>query len=313
MHALLARLEDRVDPMVAIGVAVVAVSTSAILVRLSDAPSLVKACYRVLFMTLTVAPLLPRYLPELRDIEPRDLLFATLAGIGLAAHFAAWFESLEWTTVAASVTLVQTQPAFVAVGAWLLLDERLTSRMVGGILVAMAGVVAMTLGDPLIAALLGDAPVLDTLARTFVGSGHLYGDVLAVIGAIMAAAYMLAGRSIRQRLSLVPYVFVVYGVCTITLFGVTASQGIPLLGYPTNEWLLFAGMALGPGLFGHTIINWALKHVESSVVSVSLLGEPVGSAVLALALFTEVPGPATIAGGAVVLLGIFVTSRARTM
>lgn len=313
MYDLVTRTEDRLDPMVAVGIAVLAVSTSAILVRLSDAPSLVKASYRVLFMTLTVAPFLPRYLPELREVSVRDLLYATLAGIALAAHFAAWFESLEWTTVAASVTLVQTQPAFVAVGAWLLLDERLTPRMVGGIVVAMLGVVAMTLGDPLLAVLPGDAPVLDTLGRTFVGSGYLYGDVLAVIGAVMAATYMLAGRSIRQRLSLVPYVFVVYSVCTVTLLAVTASQGVPLLGYPQHEWLLFGAMALGPGLFGHTLINWALKHIESSIVSVSLLGEPVGSTLLALALFTEVPGPATIVGGGVVLLGIYVTTRARTL
>lgn len=311
MHQLLAAVEDRLDPMVAVGFAVVAVSTSAILVRLSDAPSLVKACYRVLFMTLTVAPLLPRYLPELRDIDPRDLGFATLAGLALAAHFAAWFESLEWTTVAASVTLVQTQPAFVAVGAWVLLDERLTRRMVAGIVVAMVGVAAMTLGDPVLAGLTGDGPVLETITTAFLGSGHLYGDALAVVGAIMAAGYVLAGRSIRQRLSLVPYVFVVYGVCTVTLFSVTASRGVPLLGYPGEEWLLFLAMAMGPGLFGHTLINWALKHVESSVVSVSLLGEPVGSALLALAIFTEVPGPATVVGGAIALLGIFVTARSR--
>ena len=311
MYDLLARAEDRLDPMVAVGVAILAVSTSAILVRLSDAPSLVKACYRVLFMTLTIAPFLPRYLPELRAIDGRDLVFATLAGVGLAAHFAAWFESLNWTTVAASVTLVQTQPAFVVLGAWFLLDELLTGRMVGGILVAMLGVVAMTLGDPLVDALAVDAPLLDTLARTFVGSGRLYGNLLAIVGAVMAAGYVLAGRSIRQRLSLVPYVFVVYSVCTITLFAVTAGQGIPLTGYPPREWILFAAMALGPGLFGHTLINWALKHLESTVVSVSLLSEPLGSALLALVIFTEIPGPATILGGVVVLSGIYVTSRAR--
>lgn len=311
MYELLATVEDRVDPMLVVGVAVVAVSTSAILVRLSDAPSLVKACYRVLFMTLTVIPFLPRYLPELRAIDPRDLLFATLAGIGLAAHFAAWFESLEWTTVAASVTLVQTQPVFVAVGAWLVLDERITRRMVGGIIIAMVGVVAMTLGGPVLSGITGDGPVLRTIVDAFFGSGHLYGDTLALIGAIMAAGYVLSGRSIRQRLSVVPYVFVVYGVCTVTLFTVTASRGLPLLGYPIHEWALFIAMALGPGLFGHTLINWALKHVESSVVSVSLLGEPVGSALLALALFTEVPGTATIVGGSIVLFGILVTSRAR--
>lgn len=313
MYELLARAEDRLDPMVAVAVAIIAVSTSAILVRMSDAPSLVKACYRVLFMTLTIAPFLPRYMPELRAIDGRDLVFATLAGVGLAAHFAAWFESLNWTSVAASVTLVQTQPAFVVIGAWFLLDERLTGRMVGGIILAMLGVVAMTLGDPFVEALAVDAPVLDTLARTFVGSGQLYGNLLAVVGAVMAAGYVLAGRSIRQRLSLVPYVFVVYSVCTITLFAVTAGQGIPLAGYPPREWILFAAMALGPGLFGHTLINWALKHLESTVVSVSLLSEPIGSALLALAIFAEVPGPATILGGTVVLVGIFVTSRARAV
>lgn len=311
MFRSLDRLEDRVDPMAALGLAVLAVSTSAILVRLSDAPSLVKASYRVLFMTLTVAPLLPRYLPELRAVDPRDLFFASLAGIALAAHFATWFESLEWTTVAASVTLVQTQPAFVAVGAWLLLDERLTPRMVGGIVVAMLGVAVMTFGAPVVAGLTGSGPILAGVLDAFRGSGHLYGDALAVGGAITAAGYVLAGRSIRQRLSLVPYVFVVYGVCTVTLFSVTASQGIPLRGYPPVEWVLFLAMALGPGLFGHTLVNWTLKHVESSVVSVSLLGEPVGSALLALAIFTEVPGVATVVGGSVVLLGIVVTARAR--
>ena len=124
----------------------------------------------------------------------------------------------------------------------------------------------------------------------------------------LLAALVLAGRSLRQRVSLVPYVVVVYSVCTMVLLGIVLAQGAPLTGYPAREWALFAGLALGPGLFGHTVINWALAHLRSSVVSVSLLGEPVGSTLLALALLSEAPTLFTVAGGVVVLAGITVTA-----
>ncbi len=288
----------RVPPVGALAVAIVAISTGAILVRLSDAPSATAAFYRVLFTTL---PLLPvavwRYRDDFRRIGRRDLLFATLSGLALALHFAAWFESLEWTSVAASVTLVQSQPLFVAAGAWLLLRERLTGRMVLGIVVAVAGVATMSLGDLLGGGLVGDAP--------FLGNG------LALFGAVMAAGYVLAGRSLRQRIALVPYVVVVYGVCTAVLFAVALAQGGPLTGYPAREWAIFVGLAVGPGLLGHTVINWTLEHLESSVVSVSLLGEPVGATLLAFVVLAELPTPGTVTGGAVVLAGIYVTARDR--
>ena len=291
--------EDAVPPMGAIAVAIVAVSTSAILIRFSHAPSLVKAFYRALFTTLIILPLAPYYREAFGRIHPRDLVFAVVSGLALAIHFAAWFESLDWTSVAASVTLVQVQPIFVAVGAWALLDEELNARMVAGILVALVGSTLMSA-----AGLLGQGVV---------GADPLYGNLLAVLGAIMAAGYVLAGRSVRQRLPLVPYVLLVYSVATVALFAFVLGQGAPLTGYPPREWALFVAMAVGPGLFGHTVINWALKYVESSVVSVSLLGEPVGSALLAVVFFAEIPGIATLVGGGVVLFGIFVTSRARTV
>ncbi|MGM0397633.1 MAG: DMT family transporter [Halobacteriota archaeon] len=283
--------------MAVVAVAIVAVSTSAILVRLSEAPSLVKAFYRVLFTTAFILPFAGRYRDAFGRIGRRDLVFAVVSGIALAVHFAAWFESLEWTSVAASVTLVQVQPIFVAVGAWALLDEHLNARMVGGILVALVG-----------AAILSGAGLL---GEGVVGANPLYGNLLAIVGAIMAAGYVLAGRSLRQRLPLVPYVLVVYSVAAVALFGFVVSEGAALSGYPPREWVLFVAMAVGPGLLGHTLINWALKYVESSVISVSLLGEPVGSAILALFIFTEIPGTATVVGGSIVLLGIFVTARAR--
>jgi drug/metabolite transporter (DMT)-like permease len=308
-----------VSPFVGLVVAVVAVSTSAILVRFSDAPSLVKALYRVVFTVSLLAPVaVARSRDELRDLPRRDLLWAAVAGVALAVHFASWFESLAWTSVAASVTLVQAQPLFVALGAWALLDERITRGVVVGIAVALAGMATMTLGDlfvPDVAAALAALPGLDGLAAgaagdapTLAGEAPLYGDALALVGAVTAAAYVLAGRSLRQRVSLIPYVTVVYGVCAAVLLGLTLAAGHPLFDYAAREWALFLAMAVGPGVFGHTVLNWALGYLESSVVSVSLLGEPVGSTILAFVLLGEIPTPVTVLGGVVVLAGIYLTT-----
>nr|WP_284014694.1 DMT family transporter [Halobaculum sp. DT92] len=296
-------LEERVPPLAGLAVAVLAVSTSAILVEWSGAPSLVKALYRVVF---TIALLLPLALARpsdraaFRDIGGRDLLLAGAAGVALAVHFASWFESLRWTSVAASVTLVQAQPLFVVVGAWALLDERVGRRTVVGIGVALAGMALMSVGDALLGA-----------GAAVAGPDPLLGNALAVVGAATAGAYVLLGRSIRQRLPLLPYVIVVYATCAVTLLAATLVRGHPLFAYPLEEWLLFLAMAAGPGVFGHTVINWALAHVESSVVSVSLLGEPVGSTLLAVLLLAEVPSAVTLVGGAVVLAGVVTTTRAR--
>ncbi|QZP39002.1 DMT family transporter [Halobaculum magnesiiphilum] len=296
-------LEDRVPPLVGLAVAVVAISTSAILVELSGAPSLVKALYRVVFTTALLLPIAvsrPSDRAAFGDLGRRDLLLAGVSGVALAVHFASWFESLRWTSVAASVTLVQAQPLFVVAGAWAVLDERIGRTTVVGVGVALVGMAAMSVGDTL----LGAAPAIT-------GPDPLLGNALAVLGAAAAGAYVLLGRSLRQRLPLLPYVIVVYGTCALALLAATIARGHPLVGYGTDEWLLFLAMAAGPGVFGHTVINWALAHVESSVVSVSLLGEPVGSTILAMVLLAEYPSLVTLVGGAVVLAGVVTTTRAR--
>ncbi|WP_229111898.1 DMT family transporter [Halapricum desulfuricans] len=288
-----------VPPLAALAVAVVAVSTSAILIRWSHAPSSVAAFYRVLFTTVLLAPFaVVRYRQQFAHLSTRDWLVAVASGLALAAHFAAWFESLAWTSVAASVTLVQTQPVFVAVGAVWLLGERLNRPMALGIAVALVGSVLLSVGDFL-------------SGGAFAGANPLYGNTLALLGALAAAGYVLAGRSLRQRLPLVPYVIVVYTVSAAGLLAWTVGQGASLGPYPPREWLLFLGMAVGPGIFGHTVVNWALAHVESSVVSVTLVGEPVGSTLLALVLLGEVPAAMTAVGGGVVLAGIVLTARSR--
>lgn len=286
---------ERVSPMVALGVAVVAVSTSAILIRAGTAPKPVMAFYRVLFTTLILAPLVPRYRDELLELGRSDVFAAILAGVALAAHFGAWFESVDRTTIAASVTLVQTAPVFVAIGAWGLLNERISRQMVAGILIAAAGSVVMSAGG-------------------LVGSGGpqpLLGNALAVLGAIMVAGYVLAGRSVRQRVSLLPYVLIVYAVASGVLGLYVIVVSVPFTGYPPHEWLLFLGMAVGPGIMGHTVVNWVLEHIESSVVSVTLVAEPIGSAILAALIFGEIPPALTLLGGGVVILGIVLTAKDR--
>jgi len=256
-------------PQLALAVAVLGVSWSAILVRWSDAPSDVVAFYRVLFTLALLAPVaVLRHSDAFRAISRRDLLTAVGAGVALAAHFLAWIESLNWTTVAASVTLVQTQPVFVAVGAVLVLDERVDSRTVVGIVAAVAGAAAL-------AAVQGDAG-LPAGGVASVGNG------LALLGAVSAAGYVLVGRSLRQRIPVLPYVTVVYAACSVALFVAVAVDGAAVrgaldpssgggaagpvvgsgqfAGYPLREWLLFLAMALGPGILGHTVVNWALEH-----------------------------------------------------
>jgi drug/metabolite transporter (DMT)-like permease len=285
-----------VTPAVALAVAVFATSTSAILVRWSAAPSSVAAFYRVLFTTALVAPLAGiRHRAAFARLSRRDLAGAIVAGVALAVHFAAWFESLEHTSVAASVTLVQSQPIFVALGAGLLLGERISRETVLGIVVAIAGAAAMSLGG----------------GRAALSGATTYGNALALLGAVTVAAYVLAGRSIRQRVSLLPYVTVVYGACAVSLFVLVHVQGHSYVGYPAREWLLFLGLAIGPGVFGHTVSNWVLEHLESVVVSVAWLGEPVGATLLALVLLAEVPDAITVVGGVVVIAGVFVTTLER--
>lgn len=239
---------------------------------------------------------LTRYRDAFGRLSGRDWFVAAAGGIALAVHFASWFESLKWTSVAASVTIVQVQVFFVAAGAAVLLSEHITRRVFIGMTVALCGIVVMFVGDTLTGA-------------TASSRAPLYGNTLALVGAICMAGYVLAGRSLRQHIPLIPYVLLVYSVCIVVLFVILTVGRVPLINFPPHEWLLFLGMAVGPGLFGHTVLNWALAHVESSVISVSLLAEPIVSSLLALLLLGEVPTVITLLGGAIVLLGIAVTSR----
>jgi drug/metabolite transporter (DMT)-like permease len=277
-------------------VGVAAVSTSAPLIRLADAPPLAVAFYRNLFAAALLLPLaVARHRDELRALGRRRAGALLLAGGFLAVHFAAWIPSVTLTTVAASTVLVTSQPVWAAAGSRLLFGERIPRSAVLGIAVALAGAVLISGADFAVS------------ARAFAG------DLLALLGAVTAAGYLLTGRRLRQRLSLAAYTGVVYTVCAALLFLAMLATRTPLSGFEPKVWLLFALMALGPQILGHTVFNYLLRDLDATVVAVAIMGEPVGASLLALALFGEVPPASAVAGGLLVLAGIYVavTAQAR--
>ena len=287
-----------------------AASTAAIFIRFAQhegAPSIVIAAARLTIASLILAPFaLTRYRSDLRQLSRREWVLALLSGLFLALHFATWITSLEFTTVASSVVLVSTTPLWVAILAPLVLRERLGTVAVVGLILAMTGGVIVGLSDACAwqAGAISCPPL-----RTFFGGRAFLGDFLALAGAWMAAGYMLVGRKLRAKMELIPYIFVVYGMASVVLMIIMLGMGESPLGLPPLAYLWFALLALVPQLFGHSTFNWALKYLPASLVSVTLLGEPVGSTILAYFIFQEQPGWMKIGGAMLILAGIWLAAR----
>jgi drug/metabolite transporter (DMT)-like permease len=296
-----------VNPYLALSIAVLSVSTASIFIRYAqeDAPSLVIAAYRLSLAVLLLTPIaLTRYRDELRSLSRRRLGFALLSGLFLALHFATWITSLEFTTVASSVVLVSTTPLWVALIAPFALKEPVTRSVLIGMGLALLGGLIVGLND---ACSWQGGLICPTLAELVRGQAFL-GDLLALAGAILAALYLIIGRRLRERLSLVSYIFVVYGMAAISLLVLTLFAGQPLLGYrpATYVWLFL--LALIPQLFGHSTYNWSLRYVSAAIVSITLLGEPIGSTILAMILLHEAPTALKIFGAILILTGIYIAT-----
>ncbi|MDO9130623.1 MAG: DMT family transporter [Anaerolineales bacterium] len=288
--------------------AILAVSTASILIRFAqhNAPSLVIAAFRLTFASLILAPLaLTRHRAELRSLTRRELLLALLSGVFLALHFATWISSLEYTTVASSVVLVSTSPLWVALLAPLFLRERLVRSVLIGMLLALIGGVVIALSD---ACSWQNGLACPSLAE-FVKGNAFFGNSLALAGAWTVAGYLLIGRSLRAKMSLVPYIFVVYSMAAVALIVIMFAAGETPLGYPplTYVWMLL--LALVPQLIGHSTYNWALRYMPAALVAVTTLGEPIGSTILAYFILREAPTWIKIGGAAMILAGIWLASR----
>jgi drug/metabolite transporter (DMT)-like permease len=281
-----------IPPALALVTAVAAVSWGGPLVRFTAAPALAVAAWRLTIAVAFIAlVLLVRGRPMPR-LARSDWFLAAVSGVFLAVHFWTWIASLDLTTVSSSVVLVSTQPVFVALLSGVFLAERATARQWAGILVAVAGAAVIAWGD------------------FGLGRDALIGDALAIAGAFFVSVYFVIGRRLRARIDLWWYIGIVYGIAAVVLLAAASLMpGVSLVGYGTNDWLVFAALAAGPMMLGHTGLNYALRYVRAYVANLAVLGEPVGATLIAwlLPAIGEVPGPQLVAGGALILGGIALT------
>ncbi|MBA3424038.1 MAG: DMT family transporter [Rubrobacteraceae bacterium] len=277
----------------AIAVGVLAVSSAAILIRLSEAPALAVAFWRC---ALGVVVLLPSALVRRERFPRGKVLYVGLAsGVALGAHFGFWIVSLDYTSVAASVVLVSNTPVFVAILAYLIFGEKTSPLSFAGILVALAGTTVIAQD--------GSA-----------GSAATFGNALALLGAVTFTVYVLVGRSQRsaaEPVGVLPYSIVLYSAAAVALLPAALLSGDELWGYSGETWFWLWAITLGPQILGHTVFNWALGYVEASAVSGAVLAEPVIASFLAWLILAEKPGSATLLGGVVVLAGLFLLLRGR--
>lgn len=281
-----------INPYLAILVGVFAVSFSSILVRVCTAPPLVIAAYRLIFTFCFLAPFtLWGGAPALRGMTARQVGLSAASGIFLALHFVTWFISLKYTSIASSVVLVTTQPLFVVFGSWIFFRERVPRKALYGCFLAFVGSVVIGATD------------------FQVGERAFIGDLLALFAAVMVSGYLLIGRRLRHGVPLTGYTFVTYGASAVTLTAAAAIGGVPFYPYPGQDWLIFVALALVCTILGHTVFNWVLRYVQASVVSVSILGEPLGAILWAAVFLGENPTPRQALGGAIIFAGLYLFTR----
>lgn len=284
---------------IALFTSIISVSFAAILIKLSSAEPLSIAFYRVFFTVLLILPFVVFFKKTRREIKglPKKTLLIMI-GIGfiLAAHFAFWITSLNYTSVASSVILVTAHPILVGPVSHFFFKEKLSKINSIGIIASVLGVTILVLGNRQLG-----SQTIDTIE----------GNILAILGGVMAGLYILGGRKIRKTVSVASYAFVVYSISALVLLVLCIIFNSELLNISVTDFQIFIAMAIIAGLLGHTLYNWSLKHVRASLASVALLGEPLGSTAWAMIIpvIGQIPSKYTIFGGAIILIGIYMTAR----
>jgi drug/metabolite transporter (DMT)-like permease len=277
----------KMNPYLALAIGVISVSTSAIMVKFSTSPAGVIAFYRLFLSVLLLLPLfLTRYVSELRLITKKDWIYSMIAGVFLALHFILWFESLNYTSVASSTVLVTLQPIFAFIGTYFVFKEKISIVTIASGGIAIIGSAIISWGD-------------------FQISGSaLYGDFLALFACALVTIYLMFGQTVRKRLSLITYTFIVYSFSSITLFIYVIARNESFIPNQSSDWVYFLLLALVPTLLGHSLFNWSLKWLSTSTISMAILFEPVGAIILAYYLLGEVMIWSQIIGGIIVIGGI---------
>ncbi len=269
--------------------AVFCFSFSSIFIRLSDAPAPAIAAYRMVLATLLIAPFaLVRSRKRIASLRRNDTWFLIATGAVLAVHFLLFVSAVQNTSIASATVLINCHPIFVAILAFLLLQEG-TKYTTAGAVVGMSGILVISLGD--------------------LGSGNIVGDAMAIMGALMEAVYIIMTRVMRQRIDILTFVFMVNAACALVLVGICVVGGVPLWPYSSDQLLLFLGMAIIPAAIGYTLYNYSLKYLMAPQVSVIQLGEALFASLMAVLLFSEIPSVTIFAGAALILLGIYLAVK----
>jgi len=276
------------NPYFALLVGVLGVSSSAILVKLTGAPPVVIAVYRMTFTFLMILPFaVKKSRADFRYLKKSQYFWAFISGLFLSLHFISWFSALQYTSVASATVLVDTHPIFVLFFSFILWREIFPFKAYLGVLAALAGTVILSWGD------------------LHLGIDNLKGDLLALVGAFAVACYYLCGRHLRKNMAVLPYTTLVYGFSALFLFIVVMIMEYPLLGYSFRDYLVFLSLAFFCTIMGHTVLNWALKFLPTASVSVSVLGEPVIASIMAYFLFGESLTSRQLLASILILGGIF--------
>jgi len=281
------------NPFIMIVVGVIGISLSSIFVKYSAAPSAVTAASRLLWTVILMTPVVlgkSSVRKELGRCDKKTVFLSVLSGLFLAIHFVVWFESLHHTSVASSTVIVCTEVIWVSLGYCLFLKGRISAKAVLAILITFIGSILIAYADS-------------------ESGSHLYGDVLALLAAIAVAVYMLLGRVVRENTSTTVYTYMVYAACAAILLIVCIVQGNGVFEYGWSPILMGFLLAVFSTILGHSIFSWCLKYFSPSFVSASKLCEPVVAAVLAAMLFGELPTWLQIAGGILILIGVYYYSR----
>lgn len=251
---------------------VLALSTSAIFVKLAHAPSSVTAFYRLFFAMIILLPFLltkRKYIQTLLSLSKKQWVIGIISGLFLSIHYVLWFESLQYTSVASSTVIVTLQPLFAFVGSYFLFKEKLNKGAILGCLMAMLGCFIIGWGD------------------IQVSGQALLGDLLAFAAAGVITIYFFIGEHMRTLLPVVPYSILGYSSSAFFLALYTLSQGISFIGYPITTWSSFIALAVISTILGQMVLNWLLKWLSTSIISMSILGETVGTCFLAYLILGE--------------------------
>jgi len=275
-------------PKLALFVAVTALSFPAIFIRLADANPLSIAFLRLALASVLLLPVAGhRIVPALAALTGAERRRVAAAGIFLGLHLLLWITSVTLTTVASAAFLVITQPVIIAVLAHFLLRERINRWVAAAVILTLTGSALINFGD------LALEPQ------------YLWGDFLALLSSLMAALYLLAGRSVRPKIRLLPYITIIYTVAALTVLPAALLGGAPLTTLSARSYFWIAMMTLVPTLIGHTLYNWALRYLRAFTVNSTIVVEPIVATILAWVLFREIPSPWLYPGAVLLMVALF--------